>query len=125
MAGWVADNLGPDVPWHFTAFHPDFKMTNKVATSRDTLERARHIAKQAGIHHVYTGNIHDPAGQSTYCSGCDAMLIGRSGYVLSEWNLDAKGSCLACGQACPGLFDAAPGNWGARRVPVRPSDYAH
>jgi len=124
MADWVAENLGPDVPWHFSAFHPDFKMTNKVATSRDTLERARHIAKQAGIHHVYTGNVHDPAGQSTYCSGCDAMLIGRSGYVLSEWNLDAKGSCLACGQACPGLFDEAPGSWGARRVPVRPSDYA-
>ena len=124
MAMWVVENLGHDVPWHFSAFHPDFKMTHKVATPRGTLERARRIAREAGVRHVYTGNIHDPAGQSTYCSGCDAVLIGRAGYVLSDWNLDADGGCLACGRRCPGVFEARPGHWGARRVPVRPSDYA-
>jgi pyruvate formate lyase activating enzyme len=124
MAAWVVEHLGPDVPWHFSAFHPDFKMTNKVATPFDTLERARRIALEAGIHHVYTGNVHDPAGQSTYCSGCGARLIGRSGYVLSDWQLTPEGDCASCGRHCPGVFEAAPGIWGARRVPVRPSDYA-
>ena len=124
MAAWVVEHLGGDVPWHFSAFHPDYKMTNKARTPRETLERARAIAREAGVHHVYTGNVNDPAGQSTYCSGCEAVLIGRAGYVLSEWNLDAEGHCMACGVRCPGVFEASPGTWGARRVPVRPSDYA-
>ena len=124
MAGWVAEHLGPAVPWHFSAFHPDFKMTNKVATPFDTLERARRIALEVGIHHVYTGNVHDPDGQSTYCHGCGARVIGRSGYVLDDWQLTPEGECASCGQHCPGVFEAAPGRWGARRVPIRPSDYA-
>ncbi len=123
MAAWVVEHLGPDVPWHFSAFHPDFKMTNKASTSFDTLQRARQIAREAGVHHVYTGNVHDPSGQSTYCSGCGALLIGRAGYVLSTWKLDPKGCCLDCGRPCPGVFEAEPGQWGARRLPVRPSDY--
>jgi pyruvate formate lyase activating enzyme len=124
MSSWVVEHLGPDVPWHFSAFHPDFKMTNKVATPHDTLTRARRIAREAGAHHVYVGNVHDPDAQSTWCSGCDALLIGRSGYSISDWNLDAKGACGACGMPCPGVFDPEPGHWGPRRVPVRPSDYA-
>ena len=92
--------------------------------ARDTLERACRIAKEAGVHHVYTGNIHDKAGQSTYCSGCGEILIGRDWYVLSDWNLDANGCCQACGQRCPGVFEEKPGHWGARRMPVRVSDYA-
>ncbi|MDP6977740.1 MAG: AmmeMemoRadiSam system radical SAM enzyme [Myxococcota bacterium] len=124
MAAWVVEHLGPDVPWHFSAFHPDFKMTNKVGTSFDTLQRAQRIAREAGVHHVYTGNVHDPVGQSTYCSGCGDMLIGRSGYVLSTWKLDPKGHCLGCGRHCPGVFEAEPGDWGARRVPVSPAHYA-
>ncbi|MAG32744.1 MAG: AmmeMemoRadiSam system radical SAM enzyme [Deltaproteobacteria bacterium] len=124
MAEWVVGNLGHDVPWHFSAFHPDFKMTSTVATPRESLERARRIAREAGVRHAYTGNIRDSASQSTYCSSCDALLIGRAGYVLSDWNLDVKGACLACGQRCPGVFEAAPGDWGSRRMPVRPSDYA-
>jgi pyruvate formate lyase activating enzyme len=125
MASWVVEQLGPDVPWHFSAFHPDFKMTNKPFTPHESLTRARRIAREAGVHHVYVGNVHDPSAQSTWCSGCDALLIGRSGYTLSSWNLDDRGACTACGTRCPGVFDPEPGRWGPRRVPVRPSDYAH
>ncbi len=123
MSAWIVENLGRDVPWHFSAFHPDFKMTNKSATSLDTLQRARRIAKEAGVRHVYTGNVRDANGQSTYCSGCDAVLIGRSGYTLSTWKLDPKGCCLECGRRCPGVFDAEPGDWGSRRMQVRPADF--
>jgi pyruvate formate lyase activating enzyme len=121
MAGWLAERLGPDVPWHLTAFHPDFKMTDKTRTPRSTLDRARRIGLRAGMHHVYTGNVHDPEGQSTWCHACGERLIGRDGYQLTDWQLDASGACRACGARCPGVFEAAPGDWGARRLPVRPS----
>jgi pyruvate formate lyase activating enzyme len=124
MSAWVFENLGPDVPWHFTAFHPDYKMRDKASTPRATLDRARRIAREAGVHHVYTGNVHDKAGQSTYCSGCGEILIGRDWYELSDWNLDAKGACRSCGVRCPGVFEEGPGGWGARRMPVRPADFA-
>ena len=124
MSAWVVENLGCDVPWHFTAFHPDYKMMDKSGTPLATLQRARRIAREAGVHHVYTGNVHDREGQSTYCSACGEVLIGRDGYVLSDWNLDAGGCCRWCGQRCPGVFEATPGDWGARRLPVRPSDHA-
>jgi pyruvate formate lyase activating enzyme len=123
-SAWVMENLGPDVPWHFTAFHPDYRMLDTPPTPLATLERARAIARGHGIHHVYTGNVHDRAGQSTYCAGCGGTLIGRDWYVLSEWNLDAEGRCRACGLRCAGVFEAAPGHWGARRMPVRLSEYA-
>jgi pyruvate formate lyase activating enzyme len=124
LAAWVMEHLGPDVPLHFTAFHPDFKMLDRPPTPARTLVRAREIALARGLHHVYTGNVHDEAGQSTYCAGCGAKLIGRDWYVLSEWNLDAEGRCGACGARCPGLFEAAPGSWGARRRPVRLAELA-
>jgi pyruvate formate lyase activating enzyme len=123
MADWVVEHLGRDVPWHFSAFHPDYKMLDRAPTPRATLERARRIARAAGVHHVYTGNVHDPEGQSTYCSGCGERVIGRDGYVLTDWKLDADGRC-GCGRRCPGVFEPAPGSWGARRLPVRPSQYA-
>ena len=119
MATWFVEHLGAEVPWHFSAFHPDFKMLAKSATPRATLERARQVALRAGVHHVYTGNVHDPEGQSTWCSGCGVLLIGRDGYALTGWSLDASGSCPACGTRCPGVFEPAPGDWGARRLPVR------
>jgi len=118
MTAWVAERLGHDVPWHFTAFHPDYRMLGVDPTPADTLSRARETALRAGIRHVYTGNVHDRAGQSTYCSGCGELLIGRDWYVLSDWNLDAVGHCRACGVRCPGVFDGPPGDWGARRQPV-------
>ncbi len=123
MSRWVVENLGPDVPWHFTAFHPDYKMLDKPRTPALTLTRAREIAMGRGVRHVYTGNVHDRPGQSTYCHGCGATLIGRDWYVLSAWNLTDDGNCRRCGTSCPGVFDGPPGHWGARRLPVRLADF--
>ncbi len=119
LSAWVAAELGRDVPLHFTAFHPDFKLRDLPPTPAATLTRARSLALAAGLHHVYTGNVHDPAGGSTYCSNCGALLIGRDWYQLSAWNLDDAGRCRTCGHPCPGRFSGPPGTWGARRLPVR------
>ncbi|HEY5791000.1 MAG TPA: AmmeMemoRadiSam system radical SAM enzyme [Gammaproteobacteria bacterium] len=123
LSGWVAGALGADVPLHFTAFHPDWKMRDKPPTPPATLTRAREIARRNGLHHVYTGNVHDAAGGSTYCAACGQLLIGRDWYVLGAWNLDAGGCCNRCGSALAGVFEARPGHWGARRQPVRLRDY--
>jgi pyruvate formate lyase activating enzyme len=116
---WVMEHLGPDVPLHFSAFHPDWKMLDTPATPPRTLRTARRIAIEAGIRYAYTGNIHDPAGQSTYCHACGAMLVGRDWYDLTGWNLSADGRCLECGTACAGVFDGAHGHWGRRRQSIR------
>ncbi|TCO82390.1 pyruvate formate lyase activating enzyme [Plasticicumulans lactativorans] len=118
LSHWVMEQLGPDVPLHFTAFHPDWKLTDVPHTPPATLTRARDIARRAGLHHVYTGNVHDRDGGSTWCSGCGTRLIGRDWYELDVWNLDARGHCRSCGTPCPGVFEARPGAWGARRQPV-------
>ncbi|MGH2571423.1 MAG: AmmeMemoRadiSam system radical SAM enzyme, partial [bacterium] len=119
LSRWVAEALGPDVPLHFTAFHPDWKMLDRPRTPPATLTRARGIARANGLRHVYTGNVHDEEGGSTYCAGCGARVIGRDWYVLTDWRLDGEGRCRDCGTVCPGVFEAKPGHWGARRVPVR------
>ena len=119
MVAWILDNIGPDVPLHFTAFHPDYRMVNEPRTPSSTLENAREIALREGLNFVYTGNVHDKSGSSTYCKNCDKILIGRDWYVLSDWNLDNKGNCNFCGTPCPGNFEGPAGNWGARRQPVR------
>lgn len=118
MTRWIADRLGPDVPLHFTAFHPDWKMLDRPATPPATLKRAREIARKNGLKWVYTGNVYDPEGQSTNCFECGARLIGRDGYKIESWHLDARGRCGACGARCPGLFEEIPGSWGSRRRPV-------
>lgn len=118
LSRWVAGHLGPDVPLHFSAFHPDFKLTDAPPTPPATLQRARDLAKAAGLRHVYTGNIHDPAGGSTWCHGCGDMLIGRDWYQLGAWHLDGN-RCRSCGAVCSGVFEAQPGNWGRRRLAVR------
>ena len=74
--------------------------------------------------YVYTGNVHDGDGGSTWCPDCGLRLIERDWYVLGEWNLTADGHCRACGASIPGRFERRPGNWGARRTPVRLSDFA-
>ncbi len=121
---WVAEHLGPDVPWHFTAFHPDYKMLDRPPTPPATLTRARRIAQGHGLRYVYTGNVRDEEGGSTWCHGCGARVIGRDGYRLTAWGLDALGSCLACGARCPGVFAGPPGDWGPRRQPVRLARFA-
>jgi len=115
---WFMENLGPDVPWHFTAFHPDFKMLDTPHTPAATLTRAREIARSKGLHYVYTGNVHDTDGGSTWCPGCGELLIERDWYELGEWNLE-NGKCRSCGYAIAGRFEEQPGDWGARRLPVR------
>lgn len=120
---WMVANLGPDVPWHFSAFHPDFRMRDTASTPAATLSRARAIARGHGMRHVYTGNVRDPEGQSTWCHGCGARVIERDGYELGAWGLDANGRCARCGVACAGVFEAQPGSWGSRRLPVRLADF--
>lgn len=119
MTRWIADKLGCDVPLHFTAFHPDWKMMDKSRTPAATLTRAREIALKNGLHYVYTGNVHDSTGSSTYCASCGSRVIERDWYELGEWRLDEQGRCLHCAAQLPGVFKGAPGTWGARRLPVR------
>lgn len=118
LCDWYLKSLGPDVPLHFTAFHPDFKMREVPQTPGSTLARARRQALAAGLRYVYTGNVHDVKGQSTYCAGCRQALIERDWHELGEWNLNPGGRCNHCGVQLPGHFDAAPGHWGARRQRV-------
>jgi pyruvate formate lyase activating enzyme len=118
MTRWVVEKLGPDVPMHFTAFHPEYKMMNVPPTPPATLTRARKIAMDNGVHYAYTGNVHDSEGGSTYCHQCGHKLIGRDWYVLSTWELDEHGACRRCGTPLPGVFEARPGDWGAQRLPV-------
>jgi pyruvate formate lyase activating enzyme len=123
MCTWVVRELGPNVPMHFTAFHPDFKMQDLPPTPPATLSRAREIALKVGVRYAYTGNLHDKSGESTYCHQCGQRLIGRDWYVLSDWNLTAEGRCNRCGTHCAGVFEATPGNWGAKRQPVHLAEF--
>jgi len=119
LSQWVVENLGPDVPLHFSAFHPDWKMMDTPPTPPDTLRRARRIALASGARYVYTGNVHDLEGDATWCHGCGDKVIGRDWYDLNAWNLDDEGRCRSCGTPCAGVFDGAPGTWGRKRRPVR------
>ena len=118
LAEWVGKELGPDVPLHFTAFHPDWKMTDIAPTPPTTLTRARDLARQVGLHYVYTGNVHDRAGGTTFCPACQSPLIVRDWFTLHHWGLDAAGKCGQCGHALHGHFEARPGDWGAKRQKV-------
>jgi len=99
LTRWVAADLGPEVPLHFTAFHPDWKLRARPSTPASTLSRARRIALDAGIHYAYTGNVHDAQGGSTWCPGCGERVIERDWYALGAWHLDARGCCHNCGYA--------------------------
>lgn len=124
MTRWVVEQLGPDVPMHFTAFHPDYKMLDRPRTPTGTLRRARDIARRNGVRHAYTGNVHDLEGGATRCTGCEHTVIARDGYRLVAWQLDDDGRCTHCGTPCQGRFDGPPGTWGPRRQPVRLSTFA-
>ena len=115
LVGWFAEQLGSETPLHFTAYHPDFKL-DAPATPPETLMRARKQASAVGLKHVYTGNVHDAVGQSTYCSACNALLIERDWYRIGAWNLGDDGRCKACGHVLAGRFKGKAGNWGAKRV---------
>lgn len=119
LSGWIAERLGPDVPLHFSAFHPDFQLLDVPPTPPATLARARRQALAAGLHHVYTGNVHDLTGDTTFCPGCGAAVIERDWYELLAYRLDEAGRCRGCGVAIPGRFDPSPGHFGRRRIPVR------
>ncbi len=116
---WIVAELGPDVPLHFTAFHPDFRLQDHPGTPAATLRRAREIAHEEGLRFVYTGNVHDPEGQSTRCPGCGQLLVGRDGFEIRSWRLAPGGRCPDCRLVLPGVFGARPGTWGSRRLPVR------
>ena len=118
MTRWLRSNLGPSVPLHFSAFHPDFRLLDHAPTSLPTLQRARAIAQGNGLQHVYIGNVRDDDGAATACAGCGAKLIGRAGYDITAWALTDEGACSNCGQTCAGVFNGKPGTWGNRRLPI-------
>ncbi len=118
MCDWIIEKLGPDVPLHFSAFHPDFKMMNTPRTPHETLIRARQTALDAGLHYVYVGNVHDKERDSTYCPGCGTVLIERDWYNIGLYRLEG-GRCPDCGTPIPGNFETKPGTWGRRRLPIR------
>jgi pyruvate formate lyase activating enzyme len=118
LCAWFAKELGPEVPLHFTAFHPDFKMMDVPPTPAARLTRAREQGMAAGLKHVYTGNVRDVRGQSTYCAGCGQEVIERDGYEITGWQLDGEGRCNACEQRLGGHFEPRPGHWGAGRRPI-------
>jgi pyruvate formate lyase activating enzyme len=115
----VAKELGPDVPLHFTAFHPDWKLDNIPQTPLSTLTRARRIALEAGLHYVYTGNVHDKSGDRTNCPGCGKPVIARDWYRILDYDLDATGHCTHCGTAIAGRFGEFGTPFGPQRIPVR------
>jgi pyruvate formate lyase activating enzyme len=119
---WIAEHLGPDVPLHFSAFHPDFKMRDVPPTPPRTLRRSRRIAIEHGLRYVYTGNVHDPDGQSTSCPSCGSPVVVRDWYVMLRYELTGSGACLHCGAQLPGVYDGPAGDWGNRRRPVRPGE---
>jgi pyruvate formate lyase activating enzyme len=119
LSHWVMEKLGPDVPLHFTAFHPDYRMRDRPPTPPATLAMARRIAMGEGVRYAYVGNVHDVGRQTTYCHQCGTALIARDWHRLVAWHLDGTGHCLSCGTQCAGVFDGAPGNWGQKRVPVK------
>jgi pyruvate formate lyase activating enzyme len=123
LTGWIYEHLGADVPLHFSAFHPDYKMLDKIKTPHETLARARRIGLKAGLNHVYIGNIQDIGRQSTYCTECGERVIGRDHYELSSWHLKGA-NCVKCGTRQAGVFEATPGDWGRKRQRVDMKKYA-
>jgi pyruvate formate lyase activating enzyme len=124
MTEWVVEHLGQDVPMHFSAFRPDWKMRDVPPTPSTTLARARRIALDNGVRYAYTGNIRDRRRSSTWCHACGALLIERDWYELERWGLDEEGRCVSCREPLPGRFRAVPGDFGSRRIPVRMAEVA-
>ena len=117
MCDWILNEIGPDVPLHFSAFHPDFRMRDRGGTPPETLVRAREIALAAGLKYVYTGNVNDVVRQSTCCPQCQQTLIERNWYQLGKYALRGN-RCGNCDTEIAGHFSDKPGNWGQKRLPV-------
>ncbi len=118
LCGWFGDHLGPDVPLHFTAFHPDYKLTSAPPTPPATLTRARNIAHAHGLRYVYTGNVHDTVGGTTFCPSCQTPVLIRDWYEILDFRV-IDGRCPSCSTPIPGVWEAQPGTWGSRRQPIR------
>jgi pyruvate formate lyase activating enzyme len=118
MCRWIATELRPDVPLHFSAFHPDFKLTDRGPTPPATLQTAYEVARGAGLRYVYTGNVYDPQRQHTYCPACGRVVIRREGYEVSGFELRG-GRCAHCQTPIAGRFDDSAGSWGGRRMPIK------
>ena len=119
LSVWVRDHLGSEVPLHFSAFHPDWKMRDIPATPPATLSRARNIALAVGLQHVFTGNVHDAVGDATHCRACGTLLVQRDWYESQHYALTFDGRCGCCGERCAGHFAGAAGQWGPRRVAIK------
>lgn len=119
LSAWIAEELGPKVPLHLTAFHPDYKMDNLPPTPLATLKRARNTAHAHGLKHVYIGNLRDQEASTTYCASCGTALIERDGYDILAYRLDSQGQCPHCGQTLAGRFAPECGKFGSRRIPLR------
>lgn len=119
MCAWLRKELGSDVPIHFSAFHPDYKMKDIPATPASTLIRARDIALRAGLDYVYTGNVHNREGDTTFCPRCKSQLIERDWYRINHYRLVRNGHCPQCDAEIAGRFDNSVGNFGRQRIPVR------
>jgi pyruvate formate lyase activating enzyme len=124
MCQWIHQNLGVDVPLHFSAFHPDYKMMDIPATPVSTLVRAREIAMREGLQYVYTGNVHNREGDTTFCPACHATLIVRDWYQINQFRLKKDGHCPECDALIAGRFDEQPGHFGRRRIPITIGEYA-
>jgi pyruvate formate lyase activating enzyme len=120
MCEWIVENLGPDVPLHLTAFHPDFRLRDRPRTSHETLIGARQVALRAGLNFVYVGNVFDPQRESTYCPNCGRRVIERAWHDIGRYEI-RDGKCGYCGHAIAGHFENEPGHWGTRRLPVDPA----
>ena len=118
LTRWIAGHLGTDVPLHFTAFHPDYKMRDVPPTAASSLTRARRIGLANGLHYVYTGNVHDTEGGTTCCPSCGQAVIVRDWYVIRRYRLTGDGRCTTCGTVLPGVYDGPCEQWGRRRLPV-------
>jgi pyruvate formate lyase activating enzyme len=123
MTRWIVDNLGPDVPMHFTAFHPAWKLLDRPPTPLATLQHARSIALANGVHYAYTGNVSDPEGSTTFCHSCRSPLVERDWHEIIAWKLTGEGHCQSCGTACAGRFEGRAGHWGNRWEPVNIASY--
>jgi pyruvate formate lyase activating enzyme len=119
MTQWIVEHLGSDVPLHFSAFHPDYRMLDVEPTPPSTLTRAREIALRNGVRYAYTGNVHDDKGGSTVCPACATVVVERDWYDICAYRLDGDGRCRSCGTPIPGRYEGGPGAFGRRRIPVR------